>query len=62
MWVDRIEDVPKVAVQYFENLFSFGIPNRVEECLNAVDHRISPEMLNILSEEFSADEVKTAPF
>nr|XP_023924073.1 uncharacterized protein LOC112035482 [Quercus suber] len=58
----RIEDVAKVAVQYFENLFSFGIHDRVEECLNAVDHRISPEMLNILSEEFSADEVKTALF
>ena len=48
-WVDRIEDVAGVAVQYFENLFSAGESHRVEECLNAVNHRMSPNMLNILS-------------
>ena len=62
VWVDRIEDVAGVAVQYFENLFSSGRSDRVEECLNAVNHRMSSNMLNILSGEFSADEVKTALF
>ena len=62
MWVDRIEDVAGVAVQYFENLFSAGRSDRVEECFNAVNHRMSSNMLNILSGEFSADEVKTALF
>ena len=62
VWVDRIEDVAEVAVQYFENLFSSGTCDRVEDCLNAVKHRLSSDMLNILSEEFSADEVKTVLF
>ena len=38
VWVDRIEDVAEVAIQYFEKLFSSGICNRVDECLNAVNH------------------------
>ena len=38
VWVNRIEDVAEVAVQYFENLFSSRICNRVDECLNAVNH------------------------
>ena len=62
VWVDRIEDVAEVAVQYFENLFSSGTCDWVEDCLNAVNHRLSSNMLNILSEEFSADEVKTTLF
>ncbi|XP_075665089.1 uncharacterized protein LOC142634697 [Castanea sativa] len=36
--------------------------DRTEECLNAVTHRMSPEMLNILSSEYCADEVKMALF
>ena len=62
VWVDRIEDVAKVAVQYFENLFSSRTCDWVEDCLNAVNHRLSSNMLNILSEEFSVDEVKTTLF
>ena len=62
VWADKIEDVAEVAVQYFENMFSLGRCDRLEEYLNAVNHRISSDMLNILSSEFSADEVKTALF
>nr|XP_023915286.1 uncharacterized protein LOC112026812 [Quercus suber] len=36
--------------------------DRVEECLNAVNPRISADMLSILSDEFCAEEVKTALF
>ena len=43
-------------------MFSSGRCDRLEECLNAVNHRISSNMLNILSSEFSVDEVKTALF
>ena len=57
MWVDKIEDVAEVVVQYIENIFSLGMCDRMEECLNAVNHKISSDMLNILSSEFSADEV-----
>ena len=34
----------------------------MEECLNAVNHKISSDMLNILSSEFSADEVQMTLF
>ena len=62
VWVDKIEDVAEVAVHYFENIFSSSMFDRMDECLNAVNHRLSSNMLNVLSNEFSADEVKTALF
>ena len=51
-----------MAVHYFENIFSSGMCDQMDECLNAVTHRISSDMLNILSSEFSVDEVKMALF
>jgi len=51
-----------VAVHYFENIFSSGMCDRMDECLNAVTHRITSDMLNILSSEFSTNEVKTVLF
>ena len=51
-----------MAVHYFENIFSSSMFDRMDECLNAVNHRLSSNMLNVLSNEFSADEVKTALF
>ncbi|XP_075662942.1 uncharacterized protein LOC142632422 [Castanea sativa] len=62
VWVDEIEDVAEVAVHYFENIFSSGVCDRMDECLNAVNHKMSSDMLHILSSEFSADEVKLALF
>ena len=62
VWVEKIEEVAEVAVRYFENLFSLGRCDRLEECLNAVNPRFSPDMLNILSNEFNAEEVKMAIF
>ena len=62
VWVDKIEDVVEVAVQYIENIFSLGMCDRMEECLNAVNHKISSDMLNILSSEFSADKVQMTLF
>ena len=34
----------------------------MEECLNAVSYKMSPNMINVLSSEFSVDEVKMALF
>ena len=62
VWVEKIEEVAEVAVQYFEDLFSSGRCDRLEECLNAVNPRFSPDMLNILSNDFDAEEVKRAIF
>ena len=62
VWVDKIKDIAEVAIHYFENIFSSGMCDWMDECLNVVTHRISLDMLNILSSEFSAYEVKTALF
>ena len=62
MWVKEIEDVAKVAVNYFKDIFSSGRCERMEECLNAVSYKMSPDMINVLSSEFSVDEVKMALF
>ena len=34
----------------------------MEDCIAAVQHKVAPHMLEILSNEYSADEVKTALF
>ena len=62
MWVEEIEDVAKVAENYFEDIFSSDRCERMEECLNAVLHKMSPDMINVLSSEFSVDEVKMVLF
>ena len=62
VWVKKIEDVAKVAINYFENIFSSGRCDRMEECLNAVSYKMPPDMINVLSSEFSVDEVKMALF
>ena len=43
-WVEDIEDVAGVAVQYFNHLFSRGPWSRIEECLEAVPHKVTSEM------------------
>ena len=59
MWV---EDIAGVAVNYFENLFKVGTCKRMEDCLNTIIPKISPDMQQVLSNAFSADEVKTSLF
>ena len=34
----------------------------MEECLYAVQHKVTPEMQEVLSREYSAEEVKVALF
>lgn len=54
------EAVGNAFVEYFENLFSSEQPNRVEECLEAIDTRISAEMNARLLRPFTAAEVELA--
>ena len=51
-----------VAVNYFENLFKVGTCKRMEDCLNTIIPKISPDMQQVLSNAFSVDEVKTSLF
>ena len=51
-----------VATGYFDNLFCAGNCDQMEECLNAVPRKVTPEMHDTLSNEFNAEEVKMALF
>ena len=57
-----MEDIANVAMNYFENLFSSSSCDRMEECLNAVLHKVTPDMIEILSIDYSAKEIKAALF
>ena len=57
-----MEDIANVATGYFDNLFCVGTCDQMEECLNAVPRKVTPEMHDTLSNEFSAEEVKVALF
>ncbi|KAL0010846.1 hypothetical protein SO802_005954 [Lithocarpus litseifolius] len=48
-WVDEEEEIAKVATDYFDNLFCAGTCDQMEECLNAVPRKVSPDMQGTLS-------------
>ena len=62
IWVDEVEDIAKVVTNYFESLFSSGPCDRMEECLEVVQHKVTPNMKEILSKDYSAEEIKAALF
>ena len=57
-----MEDIVKVASDYFDNLFSASPRDQMEECVNVVSRKVTPDMQQILSSEVSADEIKAALF
>ena len=57
-----MEDIANVATGYFDSLFCAGTCDQMEECLNAVPRKVTPDMQDTLSSEFSAEEVKIALF
>ena len=57
-----MEDITQVAINYFENLFNVGTCTQVDDCLNTVEHKLTPNMQQILSSDFTTDEIKTAVF
>ena len=57
-----MEDVAGVAVQYFNNLFSASPCTRIEECLEAIPHKVTFDMQQTLTNEFNADEIKASLF
>ena len=60
--MEEIEDIAGVATNYFDSLFNVGTCSQIDECLNIVPHRMALNMQQILSSEFSADEIKGALF
>ena len=61
-WVEEIEDIAGVAIEYFENMFKSGACDRLDESLDVVQHKMTTNMQEILSREYSANEIKTALF
>ncbi|XP_075636847.1 uncharacterized protein LOC142609101 [Castanea sativa] len=61
-WVEEVEEVAEVASEYFNNIFSAGVADQMGECLNAVPHKVTNNMLEVLSGDFTAEEVKVALF
>ena len=61
-WLEELEDVAKVAVQYFNDMFSSGPCTRIDECLEAVPQKVTLDMQQALSYDFIAKEIKVALF
>ena len=57
-----MEDIAKVASDYFDNLFSARPCDQMDKCLDAVSCKVTPNMQNILSSEFNVEEIKTTLF
>ena len=60
--MEEINDIAGVAISYFEAMFSSGGCVQMEACLNIVPHRVTPDMLEVLSSEYNVEEIKAALF
>ena len=61
-WVENLEEVVQVALDYFDNLFQVGVGDQMEECLDAVESRVTDDMREFLSTQFTGEEVQVALF
>jgi len=59
-WKDEPEDVEKIILNYFSNIFSTDHLEDFEASLTAVNSRVSNEMNDFLLKEFKEDEVWSA--
>ena len=60
--MENLEELVGVASAYFDNLFQAGVGDQMEECLNAIQSKITDDMWEVLSSEYTAEEVKVALF
>ena len=61
-WLEELEDVARVVVQYFNDLFSSGPFARIDECLEVVPQKVTIDMQQALSCDFTVDEIEAALF
>ena len=57
-----MEEVVQVASDYFDNLFQAGVGDQMEECLDATDTRVTKDVPEFLSTQFTTEEVQVALF
>ena len=55
-----MEEVANVAITYFESLFNAGACDQIDDCLSA--HKMTLDMQQLFSSDFTADEIKAALF
>ena len=60
--MEEINDIAKVATLYFESIYSSRGCNQLEECIDAVPCKVTGDMVETLSREFGAEEIKAALF
>ena len=60
VWVEEVEEVAELAFDYFMNIFTAGTCDKMEECLNTVNHKITNDMLELLFRQYGSEEVKAA--
>ena len=57
-----MEGVVNVALNYFDNFFKASSYDQMEKCLNVVSSKVTLDMQQILSSEFSTNEIKAVLF
>ena len=62
VWVEEVDDVVDVAANYFMDIFTTSTGDRMEECLNKVNKKITDDMMEVLSRPYSNEEVKVVLF
>ena len=60
--MEEKEDIAEVATNYFNSLFNASTCSQMDECLNMVMSKVTPNMQQMLSSEFTADEIKSVVF
>lgn len=60
VWLDNQDDIERVILDYFTNIYSSNHPSSFEASLRAVCQRVTPEMNEALLCEFREDEVSLA--
>lgn len=62
VWVEEIDDIVAVATDYFKEIFISSTCDQMEECLNSVSHKVTPNMLEACSSDYSVEEIKATLF
>ena len=57
-----MEEVVQVASDYFDNLFQASVGDQMEECLDAVESRVTDDIREFLSTQFTVEEVQVTLF